>query len=65
MAYRAPVLENNKIWPEEKASIHVAIVVKMIEESWFYQSQVAKSSVTTLKNNYHGGAILAVLLKRI
>ena len=30
-----------------------------IEEIWLYLSQIATSSVTTLKDNYHGGAILA------
>ena len=30
-----------------------------IEEIWLYQSHIATSRVTTLKNNYHGGAILA------
>ena len=48
------MLENNKIGLEEKAPIHVADVVRMMEESWF-----RLSSVTTLKNNYYGGAILA------
>ena len=59
VAYRAPVLENDQLGLEEKAPIHVADVVRMVEESCFYQSQVATSSVTTLKNNYHGGAMLA------
>ena len=59
MAYQAPVLEDNRLGLEEKAPIHVADVVRMVEESCFYQSQVATSGDTTLKNNYHGGAMLA------
>ena len=59
VAYRAPVLENNQLGLEEKAPIHVADVVIMVEEIWFYQLQVATLGDTTVKNNYHGGAMLA------
>ena len=58
VAYRAPVLENDQLGLEEKAPIHVADVVKMVEENWFYQSQVVTSRDTTLKNKDHGGVIL-------
>ena len=58
VAYRAPVLENNQLGLEEKAPIHVADVVKMVEETWFHQSQVATSRDTTLKKKDHGGVIL-------
>ena len=54
VAYRAPVLENNQLGLEEKAPIHVADVVRMVEENCLYQSQLATSGDTTLKNNYHG-----------
>ena len=37
----------------------VRVIHDPIEEIWLYQSHIATSSVTTLKNNYHGGAILA------
>ena len=58
VAYRAPVLENNRLGLEEKAPIHVADVVRMVEENCFYQSQVAASHDTTLKKKDHGGVIL-------